>query len=976
MTTSRMQRFLLMLALLVAPVAMMLGCGGNATAPAVAQTYNPAPAVVIISGATSATATGPVTFTFTFSQPVTTFPVSAVNVTGGTAAASTTRVSANQYTLIVTPPTTGTGNITLTVAIGAFSSAAGVPNAVAASVTQPYGPSGGGGGGATAPTAGAPAPSLAAANVLSLYTSSNHYTNIPVGNWNPAWGQGGSIAPFAAGTANVWLMNLVNYQGINISSPDGKTTDTGVLDITGKSTLHISYWTANGTKFNFYPINAATDTYAIDSGTLTHGAWTDLELPITQAGFDLTTIRQLKFDTTTAEVIYLDNIYFHGSGGGATAPTVAITGTTGSAVTAPVTLTFTFSTDVGTSFTASDVLVTNGTAAATVTKVDATHYTLVVTPPANSTGTMLINVPAGAFNDVATSQANTVAANASQAYNTTGAASVAVPTTVPPTPTPTAGSSVIKLLSSVAGGFVGSTVSDKSANIDTWLAGWSGGTGGAEFPITEGSKTARPRAYVMGAGGASYVGIEFIGTAGANEIDISAMTHFHVDVWTPDDAANLQFKLQDAGADKVPDQSLDIWGVATLTPGSTPALATGQWLSYDIPITTAGFANNTFVNNNASGIQHLAQIVIVAPVAGGHVYIDNLYFWGPSGGGGGGTATAPTTGAGAPSVAAANVLSLYTSSNTYTNIPVDNWNPGWGQSGSMSDFVAGSATVKKLDLVAPNAYQGVAISSNGGDAAGTGVLNITGKTTLHISYWTANGTKFNFYPINATAEVAIDSGTLTQGAWTDLELTVPSSFDPTTIRQIKFDTTTAEVIYLDNIYFHAASSGGGGTATVPTVGAGAPSVAAANVISLYNSSHAYTDVTVNDWNPNWGQNGSLSDFVAGSATVKKLDLVAPNAYQGVAISSNGGDAAGTGVLNITGKTTLHISYWTANGSKFNFYPINATAEVAIDSGTLSHGVWTDLELAVPSGFNPTTIRQIKFDTATAEVIYMDNIYFH
>jgi len=49
MTASRMQRFLLMVALLAAPLPMMVSCGGNATHPAVVQSYNPAPAWVSIT---------------------------------------------------------------------------------------------------------------------------------------------------------------------------------------------------------------------------------------------------------------------------------------------------------------------------------------------------------------------------------------------------------------------------------------------------------------------------------------------------------------------------------------------------------------------------------------------------------------------------------------------------------------------------------------------------------------------------------------------------------------------------------------------------------------------------------------------------------------------------------------------------------------------------------------------------------------
>lgn len=79
-------------------------------------------------------------------------------------------------------------------------------------------------------------------------------------------------------------------------------------------------------------------------------------------------------------------LFLAACGGGAavdtTAPTVVITSAAGTG--GAVTFAFTFSEDIGTSFTADDVAVTGGTKAATVTKVDATHYTLSVTPDANA----------------------------------------------------------------------------------------------------------------------------------------------------------------------------------------------------------------------------------------------------------------------------------------------------------------------------------------------------------------------------------------------------------------------------------------------------------------------------------------------------------------------------------------------------------------------------------------------------------------
>jgi len=109
-----------------------------------------------------------------------------------------------------------------------------------------------------------------------------------------------------------------------------------------------------------------------------------------------------------------------------TPPTVAITDSvSATTATGPVTFTFTFSEDVGSSFVTADVTATGGTKAA-LTKVSATSYTLVVTPTASTVGTINLNVAAGAFSDVA-GNASTAAASASQAYDTT------VPDTTPPT---------------------------------------------------------------------------------------------------------------------------------------------------------------------------------------------------------------------------------------------------------------------------------------------------------------------------------------------------------------------------------------------------------------------------------------------------------------------------------------------------------------------------------------------------------------
>ncbi len=98
-------------------------------------------------------------------------------------------------------------------------------------------------------------------------------------------------------------------------------------------------------------------------------------------------------------------------------PTVAITDDVSAAVAGgTVTFTFTFSEDVGSSFVAEDVLVTGGTAGA-LTKVSDTVYTLAVTPPADSAGTLTVTVAAAKFRDLANND-NVAEATASQAFDT------------------------------------------------------------------------------------------------------------------------------------------------------------------------------------------------------------------------------------------------------------------------------------------------------------------------------------------------------------------------------------------------------------------------------------------------------------------------------------------------------------------------------------------------------------------------------
>lgn len=173
--------------------------------------------------------------------------------------------------------------------------------------------------------------------------------------------------------------------------------------------------------------------------------------------------------------------------------------------------------------------------------------------------------------------------------------------------------------------------------------------------------------------------------------------------------------------------------------------------------------------------------------------------------------TAPTAAPAAPTAAAADVISLYTSSGTYTNVAVDTWGTSWSngsQGPHLSDVALTGGTVKKyanLDFVGVEFF------------ASANEIDATGMTTFHMSIWTPDATTFRVklvdFGANTTpgggddteAEVAVTSPA--QGSWVEVEIPL-SSFATLTHRdhlaQLIFSAlpTGAATVFVDNVYFH------------------------------------------------------------------------------------------------------------------------------------------------------------------------------
>ena len=143
--------------------------------------------------------------------------------------------------------------------------------------------------------------------------------------------------------------------------------------------------------------------------------------------------------------------------------------------------------------------------------------------------------------------------------------------------------------------------------VDTWSTDWDS----ADLTDTT----------VAGNDTKLYTNLVFAGIETTSQtIDASEMTHFHMDIWTPDvtaEPAVFKIKLVDFGAnggwDGGPD---DVEHEITLSAATTPALATGEWVSIDLPLSDFTGLVTT---------EHMAQYIISGNP--NTVYVDNMYFY-------------------------------------------------------------------------------------------------------------------------------------------------------------------------------------------------------------------------------------------------------------------------------------------------------------------------------------------------------------
>ncbi len=470
---------------------------------------------------------------------------------------------------------------------------------------------------------------------------------------------------------------------------------------------------------------------------------------------------------------------------------------------------------------------------------------------------------------------------------------------------------------------------------------------------------------VLGNNVKKYTGLSSAGIEFANPtVDASALSHFHIDVWTPDPTgtpAALRIKLIDFGGDGLSGGGDDVEHELSFDATTIPALTTGSWISFDIPL-------SDFTGLTSTG--HLGRIVLSGDP--NTLFVDNVFFYseGP---------TEPVTGAPTPLIPANDVVSLY--SDAYSDVPVDTWSAVW-DSAEVEDVLIASDNMKKYtDLL----FAGVEFA--------TVTVDASAMTHFHMDIWTPDpispGASFKVKLVDWGAdgawlggddvehELTFNETVLASGTWVSIDVPLTDFTGLTTKGHLAQLIMSGDpnTVFIDNIYFYDAN-----LPEAPTVPAPTPSADPADVISLF--SDAYSNVSVDTWSAVWDV-ADVEDVLVGTDNVKKYTNLL---FAGIDFRSSAIDASGM--------TTFHLDIWTPdptvapNVLKVKLVDFGANGvsgggddvehEVTFNETTLVTRDWVSIDITLADLTNLITrehIAQIVI-SGDPETVFVDNIYFY
>ena len=396
-----------------------------------------------------------------------------------------------------------------------------------------------------------------------------------------------------------------------------------------------------------------------------------------------------------------------------------------------------------------------------------------------------------------------------------------------------------------------------------------------------------------------------------------------IDVHSAAPGQNVLLKIEDSS-------NSDNFKEATVTTS-----ATGAW-------------EKLVYNFSAEDSNKYDRIVIIAAInitnsAETTYYIDNIAFSTPVAVE---EVSSPTAAPTAPSLDAADVMSVF--SDSYTDVAGTDFNPNWGQSTQVStEDLGGNSVLKYASLN----YQGTAFAS---------ALDVSGYTSIHLDYWTSDSTALNFFLISSgegkEKAKALDVSSL--GEWKSVDIALTDFSDVVDLADvIQFKVDGNGTVFFDNIYFHSETP----VASSPAAGPEAPTASAEDVLSIFSDS--YTDVEGTNFNPDWGQSTQVTtEVLADNSVLKYTNLN----YQGTEFTAQ----------DVSAYSSIHIDYWSADQTTVDFFLISnePTTEVK-KTIAITPGEWNSIDIPL-SEFSPVELNKVfQFKIVGAGTIFFDNFYF-
>ena len=680
------------------------------------------------------------------------------------------------------------------------------------------------------PTDSPSAPTNDAIDVISIY--SDAYTDITT-NYNPSWGQSGSVnTAYDSGDGNnVMVYTNFNYQG----------TIFPVTDLSAMENLHIDIWVADASVRTIKVTPNAGGEFLV-TVPVTSGAWNSVDIPLSNfTGLTFGSVPELKFDGqfaadgTTGDPnvrsdIYLDNIYFW------KAPAAA-----------------------GTDATLSDLQVDS--ASLTGFSSGTTSYTYKVLEGTTDIPQITAATTTDANAQTVITQATAIPGDATvvvtaQDGTTTETYTVSYAYVSSPEGTWKLSPVVNALMvgPSQGGYWWGNSDADvitrsclfddeyvfnadgSFENVlgsDTWLETWQAGAPaeGCGTPIAPHDGT-NPATWSFNLSGTiTIVGDgAFLGLAKVTNTaqDGSPLNNTITYIVTSISSTNMTLDINygnggegwwrflltkqaaagsDATLSNLEVDSASLTGFSSSTTSYSYGVVGGTTTVPQITTATPTDGNANASITQATSIPGDATVVVTAQDGTTTQTYTVSYFY-----------TTPITGPSMPPTRDADdVISIF--GDTYTNVPIDNYNPNWGQTGLNTANTSYDPGDGSTLLYYPNfGYQGIQL---------VGGHDASGMEFLHLDIWTPADPNITFIlevtPVNSGPIENLTKVTHSSGTWSSVDVPM-TSFTGSTwndVIQMKFaGGDGSNAFFVDNIYFwkSPASDCSGTTTTWNGVG--------------------------------------------------------------------------------------------------------------------------------------------------------------